>query len=202
MKSLSAIFNVVVWNVDVTCIGMSDSVLLVCLLNPPFFSVPLRSSGIESLGVRYKYHVLIPSPRGILLVHKVGESEWLLRLRWLKDVYSSRFSLPGGRGLWNMAGLINHTDLGLKVLFLSSLCCIESASHVCLSIIMLNTMAGELSSLWKIFYCSTVILGEFFDLLCTWPGVWVFFLFEIMKGNCILLLMWFQSRGFDSPPAS
>lgn len=184
---------------------MSDGVLLVCLLNPPFFSVPLRSSGIESLGVRSKYHILIPSPQGILLVHKVGESEWLLRLRWLKDVYSIGFFFAGGggRGLWNTAGLINHTESWVyKSPFLSSLCCIESASHVCLSTIMLNTMAGELSSSWKIFYCSPVILGEFFDLLCTRPGVWVFFLFELMKGNCILLLMWCQSRGFDSPPDS
>lgn len=54
---------------------MTDGVLLVYLLNPPFFSVPIRSSGIESLGVRHKYHILIPSPQGILLGHKVGESE-------------------------------------------------------------------------------------------------------------------------------
>lgn len=182
---------------------MSDGVLLVCLLNPPFFSVPLRSSGIESLGVRSKYHILIPSPQGILLVHKVGESEWLLRLRWLKDVYSIGFFFAGGQGPLKY-GWVNkpHWKLGLKVPLLSLLCCIESASHVCLSTIMLNTMAGELSSSWKIFYCSPVILGEFFDLLCTRPGVWVFFLFEIMKGNCILLLMWCQSRGFDSPPDS
>lgn len=136
---------------------------------------PLDSSEIESLGVRYKYHILIPSPRGILLGHNVGESEWILRLRWLKDVYSIRFFFAKGQGLLKY-GWVNkpHWKLSLNVPFLYSLCCIESASHVCLSTKMLNTVAGELSFLWKILYCSPVILGEFFDLLYTRPGVWVF----------------------------
>lgn len=105
-------------------------------------------------------------------------------------------SLPEGSVLWSISGLISHT--GRIQLFWApySVCCIEPASDVCLSIKTLNTRAAELYFFWNILHCSLVILGEVFDLLSTLPGS-EFSLLEIMRVNCVLQLIWCQDKALS-----